>query len=161
MRPDVLAHDADSLVVQDWLRRFKSWYDSSKFSSATLAVQHDYLRSVLDATLNDYLETNITSETLIYGTTLDAGCIEILQAEFNRKNPVFNSRDQYYTYAQSHGQPFTEYIARVHRLSRLAPLSDMSEEDHLVHKIIRDSLPDDMTRGSYSSTLRLVSRLHT
>ncbi|CAB4045641.1 hypothetical protein COA94_08935 [Paramuricea clavata] len=95
----------------------------------SLKERQSYVKILIDSDLKTRLSVAINETTEIFG---ENSCIEFLQEDMNRRYPLVTRRLEYFKRHQEEGETFTDFVAKLKQLGKLANIKDLQEEDILV-----------------------------
>ena len=135
LRPKILLKDATPVEFSKWARDWRAYYTSSRMDLNTVEEQQAYLRACIDAHLDSRTQALILPATPIY-SDVDTSCMEILQLEFVKANPIFNRRLEFFRAPHHPGTPFSDFINDIHAKGDEANLADLQIDDLYVFRYI-------------------------
>ncbi|CAB4046123.1 hypothetical protein COA94_08935 [Paramuricea clavata] len=129
------------------MEEYNAYFNSNSMNQFAIKEQQSYLKVLLDDNLKTRLSCKITDSTEIYG---ENGCIELLKQDFDRRYPIMTRRMDYFQRKQHDGESFTDYLAKLKELGKLADLEKLKMEDLTVYTSMcgtnNKELLDDMLK---------------
>ncbi|CAB4045298.1 zinc knuckle [Paramuricea clavata] len=141
LKPSVLSKDASPVEMRHWLDSFKAYYTSNNMETFSKSERLSYFKILLDCDLKTRITSKMDDSTDIFGKD---GCLEILERDFLCRYPLFSRRLDFFQKQQKAGQPFTDYMARLKELSKLADLEKLSVEEIFVFCALRGTTDKDL-----------------
>ena len=122
LKPSVLSHSAKMETYNNWKRQYRSYFIASSMPMCDAAVQQGTLMVNIDNTLNSYLNKHTTPYTVTYGPNdhvkltsnnyWQASYMQLLDAYFEKSNPLHMRRGELFQRYPKHGQPLSDYAER-------------------------------------------------
>ncbi|CAB4045776.1 Gag-Pol poly, partial [Paramuricea clavata] len=134
LKPSVLSKDASPIEMRYWVDSFKSYYTSNDMDSFTILEKQSYFKTLLDTDLKTRIVSKMAEDTDVFGKD---GCIDILENDFLARYPLFSRRLDFFQSQQRNGQTFTDFLANLKELSKLADLDKLSVEEMFVFCALR------------------------
>jgi hypothetical protein len=147
LKPFTLLREHTPTELTDWLDRFRDFYNASNLGAKDIPGQQSYFKLFIKPNLYMQIRPKITAGTAIYATDAnpDPCCIDLLKDEFLIHYPLTVRRLDFFKLAQTKGQLFTDFYAKLSGMGELADLAGIEIEDMMVFRIIV-ALHDDKLR---------------
>ena len=126
LKPFKLAKEHTPVELRNWMRQFRSFFNTSNLETLSIEDQQAYFRICIDPALEEKLFPDIGATTPIFG---QGGCLTLLEAEFYRNYPLAKRRTEYYDLKHEQGQAFSEFAAKLVRLGAEADLGSLEIAD--------------------------------
>ena len=98
---------------------------------------------------------HITPATEVFGV---GSCIELLEAEFLHRYPLFTRHLMFFKYEQQGSQPMSDYMIQCRRMYQEADMDKISGDDLLLYRYLAGTSDKEMRKEILklkSPTLRL------
>jgi hypothetical protein len=111
--------------LTDWLDRFRDFYNASNLGAKDIPGQQSYFKLFMKPNLYMQIRPKITAGTAIYAANgnPDVCCIDLLKDEFLIHYPLTVRRLDFFKLAQTKGQLFTDFYAKLSGMGDLADLA--------------------------------------
>ena len=130
---------------EDFIRAARVWAEQSRFSLATAITQQRYFQAIIEPEV----WARIEKDTGL--TTTFEQCIVLVEAVFIESCSPFIRKCGFFS--ATHGdKEWSDYAESLLSLARLAVLKDMSEKDHMLHKLLCE-IPGEMRLQLYNTHL--------
>ena len=93
-----------------WTAAFRRFYEASNLSAQSVATQQGYLLQALSPELQEVVEQKLTPAMQLFGP---AGCLDILEGEFQTLYPIFNRRVDFFQVVREQGENSEEFLRRL------------------------------------------------
>ncbi|CAB4046073.1 Hypothetical predicted protein, partial [Paramuricea clavata] len=145
LKPTVLSKDASPTELRHWIDSFKAYYSSNDMDDFSKEERRSYFKILLDSDLKTRIMAKMNDNTDVFG---EDGCLQLLENDFLGRYPLFSRRLDFFQCQQRNGQAFTDFMAKLKELSRLADLEKLSVEEIFVFCLLRgttdSTLLDDL-----------------
>ena len=91
---------------------FKRFYEASSLKGQSVATQQGYMLQALNHDLQEVVEQKLTPGMQMFGP---AGCLDLLEGEFQILYPIFNRRVEYFQVAREKGESSEEFSSLSHQ----------------------------------------------
>jgi hypothetical protein len=147
LKPFTLSREHTPTELTDWLDRFRDFYNASNLGANDIPGQQSYFKLFIKPNLYMQIRPKITAGTAIYATNgnPDVCCMDLLKDEFLIHYPLTVRHLDFFKLAQTKGQLFTDFYAKLSGMGELADLAGIEIEDMMVFRIIV-ALHDDKLR---------------
>ena len=98
--PEKLTRSKTLSELRLWVAAFQRFYNGSGLGKQSIATQQGFLLQALDAELQEVVSRQITPGIPVFGP---AGCLDLLEAEFQSLYPIFNRRVDFFQVRRDQG----------------------------------------------------------
>ncbi|CAB4045721.1 Hypothetical predicted protein, partial [Paramuricea clavata] len=141
LKPAILSKDASPTEMRHWIDAFKSYYSSNDMDSFSVQERQSYFKILLDVDLRTRIMAKMSDDTDVFGND---GCIDLLEKDFLARYPLFSRRLDFFQSQQRPGQAFTDFLAKLKEMSKLADLEKLSVEEIFVFCALRGTTDSDL-----------------
>ena len=116
-----------------WVAAFRRFHDTSNIKQQSVATLQGYLLRVFDAELQEVVKRKLTPSMQLFGP---AGCLDILDGEFQTLSPIFNRRVDFFQVEREQGENTVDLLHRLTKLADIGDLESMSKEELTTFRFI-------------------------
>ena len=145
LRPESLTFDATIVEFNEWARKYEAYHNASDFAQYHRPEQHEFLFACLDDKVAAAMRDNIGADTPILG---EEGVISMLREEFDRRDPLFNRRHQFFTCNQTPGEKFSDFFTKLRLKGDTCDLANLDVDQLYVLRCLQ-SVTDPRLREKF------------
>ena len=162
LKPRIITKDSTPMELAIWIDKFETYFEASRLEhSPSNKEKQGHFLACIDNYLYARLQTKITPATPIFPDPLgmEDSCVELLQREFLVQHPIFVRRLDYYRFAQSTGQKFTDWSQKLLKMEHEANLQEMTEDELRCMRYITGCTDQDLLKEFMKEANPTVQRL--
>lgn len=133
LKPFKLSMDSTPEALKEWVFQFRSFYSTSHLDTLNLEDQRTYFKICMNPDVYARIKDQIQSNTQIFG---ENGCIDLLEADYLRRYPLFKRRLNFHRSGHVEGEKFSNFLLRMSERANEAELETMSKDDMKVFNAI-------------------------
>ena len=143
--------------VRGWKTMFKAYFDSSYFQHCNIDVQHEYLRSCLEPSLQPVVFEKVTPSMPIFSDDPNSKtCMDLIHQIFLDNYPIFNRRHDFFHLKASPDEPFSSAAQKLHSIGAECDLQMLTTEDLYLHRYVELCFDTSLREKFLSASTRSI-----
>lgn len=157
LSPGTLASDTTPAAVENWVKRYEVYYESSNFNLAGLREQQMNLLGFLENSLRERVQATTTDDTPIFRVPNEArdrienrggilSVVDVIKNCFKESLPIDIRRENLFSMKVRDGEPMTDFMLRVKSVALQCDLQTITVMDITLMAIMMGCTHNDLRK---------------
>ena len=138
LKPEPISTESNPTELEDFLDKFKAFYNASNLQQTTIDTQQSFLRNCLAPDLATVIKTKIQrGVTPIFDNDPNVETVfSVLQKEWQARYPLCKRRFLFFSLRQGRSEAFSAFYAKLKELGNTCKLNEMGIEEIYVFRLL-------------------------